>query len=80
MEVVRSYDARLDSKNRITLRGANYSNYNVRMFENDCIILEPRILTAPDSISARTVADMDRAVANFKAGEVSAAVDLTDFE
>ena len=80
MEAVKTYDARLDAKNRITLRGAGYSNYNVRVFENGCIILEPRILSVPETISAKTLADMDRAVANFNAGAVSEPVDLSDFD
>lgn len=80
MEAVRSYDAHLDAKNRITLRGASFQNYNVRVYENGCILLEPRVLVTPDSISARTLADMDRAITNFKAGEVSAPIDLSDFE
>ena len=33
----------------------------------------------PESISARTLADMDRAVSNFKRGEVSPIIDLSDF-
>lgn len=48
--------------------------------ENDCILLEPCVLVVPDSISAKTLADMDRAITNYKAGEVSAPIDLSDFE
>ena len=33
----------------------------------------------PDGISARTLEDMDRSISNFKMGEVSPAVDLSDF-
>ena len=33
----------------------------------------------PEGISARTLADMERAVSNFKRGEVSPAIDLSDF-
>lgn len=80
MEVVRSYDAHLDAKNRITLRGANFQYYNVRVYENGCILLEPRVLITPDGISKRTLEEMDSAIANFKAGEVSAPIDLSDFE
>jgi len=80
MEAVRTYDAHLDAKNRITLRGVNYQNYNVRVFENGCVIMEPRILSVPEEISAKTLADMDRAVENFKAGNVSDAIDLSDFD
>ena len=42
-------------------------------------VLEPRELAVPESISARTLADMDRAVSNFKRGDVSPAIDLSDF-
>lgn len=80
MEAVRNYDARVDAKGRITLRGATYTNYNVRMFENGCFLVEPRELTVPESISARSLAEMDKAVENFKAGNVSSAIDLSDFD
>ena len=67
------------SNKRITLRGAAYQYYNVKEYGNGCIILEPRELAVPESISARTLADMDRAVSNFKRGDVSPAIDLSDF-
>lgn len=79
METVKIYDAHLDSKKRITLRGASYENYNVRIYKNGCIILEPRVLTVPDTISARSLKAMDQAVSNFKAGNVSSPIDLSDF-
>ena len=79
METVKIYDAHLDSKKRITLRGAAYENYNVRIYKNGCIILEPRVLTVPDTISARSLKAMDKAVANFKAGNASSPIDLSDF-
>ena len=52
---------------------------NVKEYGNGCIILEPRELAVPESISARTLADMDRAVSNFKKGDVSPIIDLSDF-
>lgn len=79
MEAVKDYTVHIDSKKRVTLRGAAYQYYNVREYKNGCIILEPRELTVPESISARTLSDMDRAIANFKKGDVSEAVDLSDF-
>lgn len=79
MEAVKVYDAHLDSKNRITLRGAAFQNYNVKVMENGCIILEPRVLVTPDTISARTLKDMDEAVSNFKLNKASSAIDLSDF-
>lgn len=79
MEAVKDYTVHLDSKKRVTLRGAAYQYYNVREYKNGCIILEPRELNVPESISSRTLHDMDQAIANFKKGEVSEAVDLSDF-
>ena len=79
MEAVRDYTVHIDDKKRVTLRGAIYQYYNVKEYKNGCIILEPRELTVPDSISARTLEDMDRAVENFKMNKVSDPVDLSDF-
>lgn len=79
MTPVKDYTVHIDSKKRITLRGAIFQYYNVKEYENGCIMLEPRELTVPDSISVRTLEDMDRAIRNFKMGDVSPVVDLSDF-
>ena len=79
MEAVKNYVAHLDTKKRITLRGATHQFYNVKVYGNGCIILEPRELTVPEGISAKTLADMDRAVSNLKKGDVSPSIDLSDF-
>lgn len=67
------------TKKRIILRGATYHYYNVKEHGNGCIILKPWELSVPKSISSRTLADMDRVVSNFKRGDVSSAIDLSDF-
>ena len=79
MKAVKDYTVHIDSKKRVTLRGATFQYYNVKEYDNGCIMLEPRELTVPDSISARTLEDMGRAISNFKLGEVSPAIDLSDF-
>jgi hypothetical protein len=79
MEAVRDYTVHIDNKKRVTLRGALYQYYNVREFPNGCIMLEPRELTVPDTISDRTLKDMDRAIENFKMNKVSSPIDLSDF-
>ena len=79
MEALKDYTVHIDSKKRITLRGAAYEYYNVKEYENGCIILEPRELSVPDSISAKTLEDMDKAIANFKQRNVSQVMDLSDF-
>ena len=73
---VKDYTVHIDSEKRITLRGALYQYYNVKEYDNGCIMLEPRELTVPDSISDRTLEDMDKAISNFKMGKVSETVDL----
>lgn len=51
----------------------------IKEFDNGCNIPEARDLTIPDSISARTLEDMDKAVSNFKIEKVSEGADLSDF-
>ena len=80
MDAIKDYDVRLDAKGRVTLRGATYKNYNVKLYENGCFILEPRELVIPEVISARSLAEMDKAVENFKTGNVSASIVLSDFD
>jgi len=79
MDAVKEYTASVDSKRRVTLRGSQYQYYRAREFENGVIILEPRELVAPFELSARTLEEMDRAVENFRAGDVSDPIDLSDF-
>ena len=79
MEAIKDYTVHIDSKKRITLRGALYQYYNVKEYKNGCIILEPRELSVPVSISARTLKDMDKAIVNFRLDKVSPLVDLSDF-
>ncbi|MCD7715051.1 MAG: hypothetical protein LUG56_02375 [Lachnospiraceae bacterium] len=79
MNALKDYNVHIDSKKRVTLRGATYQYYNVKEYENGCILLEPRELNLPDSISKRTLEDMDQAVENFKKGVVSSVIDLSDF-
>ncbi|MCI6231311.1 MAG: hypothetical protein MR630_01615 [Selenomonas sp.] len=77
MEDIKDYTAHIDTKKRITLRGARYDYYNVREYANGCILLEPRELVRPESISAATLRTMDASIQNFKAGKVSAPLDLS---
>ena len=64
---------------RVTLRGALYQYYHVKEFENGCIMLEPREPTVPDSLSGRTLEEMDQAIENFKLNKMSEPIDLSDF-
>jgi len=77
--ITKSYDVHIDSKKRVTLRGAMYEYYNVKEYKNGCIMLEPRELKIPETISKRTLAEIDESIANIKKGIVSEPIDLNDF-
>ena len=80
MEAIsRTYDAKVDSKRRITLRRARFEYYNVKEYQDGSILLEPRELAVPFSVSANTLAMMDAAMENLKGGKVSDPVDLSEF-
>ncbi len=77
--VIKEYDAHLDMKKRITLRGAGAEYYAVRMFDDGHILLEPRVLVPPETVSKKTLRMLDRAAKNFKKGKVSAPIDLDKY-
>ena len=77
---IREYDAKIDSKKRVTLRNAVFEYYHVQEMADGVIILEPRELTAPFQVSANTLSMMDKAVDNMKKGTVSEPVDLSAFK
>ena len=75
-----SYDAKIDSKKRLTLRSALFEYYHVEEFADGSIVLSPRELVEPFSVSANALKMMDTSVENLKNGSVSTAVDLSAFE
>ena len=77
---VKAYDAKMDSKRRITLRNAQYEYYHVEEFEDGRIVLEPRELVPPFSISEKSLAMMDQSMKNLQGGNVSPAIDLSAFD
>lgn len=77
--VSRTYDAKVDSKRRITLRSARFEYYHVKEYPDGSILLEPRELAVPFSVSENTLAMMDASVNNMKSGTVSEPIDLSGF-
>ena len=80
MPAVKSYDAKLDSKKRITLRNVYYDYYHVEEFTDGRILLEPRELTKPFQVSANTLKMMDSSMENFNKGLASEPIDLSAYE
>lgn len=67
MATVREYDARLDSRKRLTIREAAYEHYHVKELDDGTLVLEPRVLVAPNPVTARALRDSEagRHVADF---------------
>ena len=79
-DITYQYDLKKDSKNRVTLRESTFDYYHAVQFEDGRILLEPRELIAPFQVSENTLHMMDQSMENYKAGKVSEAIDLLDFE
>jgi len=79
MNQVKEYDAKVDVKRRVTLRGASFEHYHVREYDDGRIELEPRQLVAPFEISRLSLSMMDQSMENFSKGQVSDPVDLSAF-
>ena len=73
------YDIAADAKNRISLRGAKTKYFHVKAFANGCYVLVPRLLVAPQGLSARSLKMLDKSVAQLKKGRASAPIDLSAF-
>ena len=78
--MLKSYDAKIDSKKRITLRNTIFEYFHVEEYDDGRIVLEPRELTAPFQVSANTLKMMDSAMENLKEGKVSEKIDLSEFD
>ncbi len=70
------YDAKVDSKKRITLRGAKYDYYSVQELDDGRVILSPRVLVPPFEISENTLETIDRSADNLKKGIASEPIKL----
>ena len=68
--ILKTYDAKLDSKKRITIRNPKYEYYHVVEQENGVVVLEPRKLVDPLTISQKTLESMDESMDNLEKGIV----------
>ncbi|HZW37926.1 MAG TPA: hypothetical protein VFF33_01360 [Ignavibacteriaceae bacterium] len=79
-EVVKEYSAKLDNKNRLTLRESKFYHYKVRVKKDGTIILKPQILVDLDSISENTYKMIKKSVENLKKGKASKPINLDEFD
>ena len=74
----KTYDAHLDSKKRITIRNSKYEYYHVTEYENGVIVLEPRKLVDPLTISKKTLKEIDESMANIKKGKAYGPIKVSE--
>lgn len=79
LKVIKKYTTKLDSKKRMTIKNPEYEYYQVNIFEDGNILLEPRVLTDPHEISVNTLAMMDRSIDNFKKEIISKPVNFSKY-
>ena len=77
---LKEYDAKPDSKRRLTLRTNAFEYYHVTDMNDGTIFLQPRELTAPFRVSAKALNMMDQSIINLQSGNVSPAIGLSEFE
>lgn len=77
---VKEYDAKIDSKKRLTLRESPFEYYHVEHFSDGRIVLQPRELVEPFSVSESTLEMMDKSMNNVNEGKAGKAVDVSKFK
>ena len=53
--IVKQYDAKVDSKKRITLRDAKYEYYSVTTYDDGSVSLEPKVLVPKEKITREQI-------------------------
>jgi len=76
----KEYDAKIDSKKRLTIRGARTRHYHVTEYEDGTVELSPRTLIHPDEISRRTLDMMDQAMKNLADSKAGTPVDMEELQ
>ena len=67
--VKEEYEAKLDEKKRLVIRGADARYFHVKRYVDGSFKLEPRFL-----VSAETLKQIERSVKRFKSGKKGKAV------
>jgi hypothetical protein len=78
--VKKEYTTKIDSKNRLTIRGAKHSFFKVKVFNTGKVILNPQILVDPDEIPSKTLKTIEASVRNYKKGKVSKPVNISKYK
>ncbi|CAN2047437.1 conserved hypothetical protein [Candidatus Magnetomoraceae bacterium gMMP-1] len=77
--IVKKYDAKLDNKKRLTIRGTKYNFYHIQEFNDGTLVLKPRILVDPNEVSKNTLNMMDKSIDNLKKWNISKPIDIDKY-
>ncbi len=78
LAILKEYQTPVDSRKRVTIRGNAAAYYNVVQYDNGVIVMEPRELVRPDSISERSLEMIYSSAQNLQEGKVSDDFDLDE--
>jgi hypothetical protein len=79
-KVVAEYDVKRDDRKRITLRRPKFEYYHATEYADGRVLLEPRELRTPDTLSLRTWNDIDQGIRNLGEGLVGDEFDLDELQ
>jgi len=75
--VVAEFDVKKDDRNRVTLKSVPFDYYHAKVFDDGHIEFYPQVL-ANASLSVKTLAMMDSAMANVARGKTGSPLDPHD--
>lgn len=78
--VIAEYDVKRDDRKRITLRRPKFEYYHAIEYSDGRVLLEPRELRVPETISRRTLKDIDMGIHNLEAGQVGDEFELDELQ
>jgi hypothetical protein len=79
VSALKEYDAHVDAKKRVTIRGATTGSFHVVHRKDGTILLKPRELQDGPAVSAKALRGMDEAMKNLRAGKRSKPADLKKY-
>lgn len=79
--VIQEYDAKLDGKRRCTIHGIPaFDRYHVKVFTDGKIEMTPRVLAAPEELSAKSLRMIYGSIKNLKKGKAGSVVDFDKYQ
>ena len=73
-KIKRQFNVKLDTKSRVTIRGAQSEYYEITEYDNGKLVLEPRVLVDPELLK-----HIDIAVKDYKKGDKGTPLDWSKY-